>query len=263
MTTIKANNININYRLEGEGKTIVFIHGLSDSLNYWKILQDDLKENYQTLSYDLRAHGDSGDDGGMITIDLYRKDLYYLLKALDIEKAVFIGLSLGGNIALNFAINHPEMVNGLIVMSSFSEFNDELKEIFDEFERGIDKGFEEFYDIILPYTLPKDVLERNREKLEAIKHNGAKTANIEGIKAGIKAGYSHSITDRLDKINAPAIVISGEEDDLTNICIQSKIHENINDCEMIILEKTKHNLLIGRNISRILEIIDKFMLEID
>ena len=263
MTKINANNIDINYELEGKGKTIVFIHGLSDSLNYWKVLREGLKKDYQILSYDLRAHGESENGEEEITIDLYQNDLYHLLKGLNIEKAVFIGLSLGGNIALNFAINHPEMVNGLIIMSSFSEFDDELKEIFDKFEMGIDEGFEEFYDIILPYTLPEELLEKHEEELEFIKHEAAKTANIEGIKAGIKAGYSYSITDKLDMINAPTIVIAGEDDNLTNPDIQMKIHDNINGSEMIILEKTKHNVLIGRNISKILDIIKEFMLKIE
>ena len=262
MNKIEANNILINYELEGNGKTIVFIHGLSDSLNYWSPLQSNLKEDYQTLSFDLRAHGNSGDDGSKITIDLYSEDLYHLLKKLNISDAVFIGLSLGGNVALNFAIKHPEMVNGLIIMSSFCEFNKGLQDIFDNFYLGIQEGFGEFFDIILPYTLPEEMLEKNREVLEFVREEGIKTANIEGIKAGIKAGYSFSITDKLNTINAPAIVISGKDDELTDLNMQKKIHENLKNSEMIILEDTKHNILIGSNIVKIINIIKDFMQKI-
>lgn len=263
MDKAKVNNIILNYNLEGEGRTIVFIHGLSDSLNYWRPLQESLKGDYQTLSFDLRAHGESGDDRKEITIDLYQKDLYYLLNYLNIEKAVLIGLSLGGNVALDFAINHPKMVDGLIIMSSFSEFSDHLNEIFDSFEEAIEQGFEEFFDVILPYTLPEDVLKKHEVELEYVKKEGAKTANIEGIKAGIKAGYSFSITDKLNTIDAPTIVIAGSDDELTDLELQRKIYDNIDNSEMIILEDTKHNVLIGKNISRILDIINEFMLKID
>ena len=186
MSKIEANNIVINYRLEGKGDAIVFIHGLSDSLNYWSPLQSQLKNEYQTLSYDLRAHGESSDDENEITIDLYSQDLYHLLKKLNISDAVFIGLSLGGNVALNFAIKHPEMVNGLIIMSSFSESSKNLQDIFDQFYLGINEGFGEFFDIIVPYTIPEDVLVENKEVLEFVRQEGIKTANVEGIKAGIK-----------------------------------------------------------------------------
>ena len=251
MTKKTINGITINYELEGEGKTIVFVHGLSDSLAYWKVLSENLKNDYQTLIYDLRGHGESSDDDRNTTIDLYQEDLYQLLKSLNIENAVFVGLSLGGNVILNLAVNHPEMVNGLVVMSSFPDF-----------DNAIDEGFVEFFDTILPYTLPDDILEEHKELLENVKVEAAKTANIEGIKKGINAGYGFNLSDKLNEINAPTLVIAGEEDNLTTLDIQRKISDNIQDSELIVLEKTKHNILIGRNIEKVLNIINDFMSKI-
>ena len=262
MTKKTINGITINYELEGEGKTIVFVHGLSDSLAYWKVLSENLKNDYQTLIYDLRGHGESSDDDRNTTIDLYQEDLYQLLKSLNIENAVFVGLSLGGNVILNLALNHPEMVNGLVVMSSFPEHDEKLKNIFDDFDNAIDEGFVEFFDTILPYTLPDDILEEHKELLENVKVEAAKTANIEGIKKGINAGYGFNLTDKLNEINAPTLVIAGEEDNLTTLDIQRKISDNIQDSELIVLEKTKHNILIGRNIEKVLNIINDFMSKI-
>ena len=263
MTKKTINGITINYELEGEGKTIVFVHGLSDSLAYWKVLSENLKNDYQTLIYDLRGHGESSDDDRNTTIDLYQEDLYQLLKSLNIENAVFVGLSLGGNVILDLAVNHPEMVNGLVVMSSFPEHDEKLKNIFDDFDNAIDEGFVEFFDTILPYTLPDDILEEHKELLENLKVEAAKTANIEGIKKGINAGYGFNLSDKLNEINAPTLVIAGEEDNLTTLDIQRKISDNIQDSELIVLEKTKHNIFIGRNIEKVLNIINDFMSEIE
>ena len=263
MTKKTINDICINYELEGEGKTIVFVHGLSDSLVYWKVLSENLKKDYQTLIYDLRGHGESTDDDRNTTIDVYQEDLYQLLNALNIEDAVFIGLSLGGNVILDLAVNHPEMVKGLIVMSSFPEHDEKLKKIFNDFDNAIDQGFVEFFDTILPYTLTDDLLEEHKELLENVKHEAAKTANIEGIKKGINAGYGFNLTDKLNEINVPTLVIAGEEDNLTNLEIQEKINDNIENAEMIVLEKTKHNILIGRNIEKVLNIINEFMSKIE
>lgn len=262
MAEININKISINYELEGEGKTIVFVHGLSDSLEYWYALTNELKEKYQILSFDLRGHGKSGDDDKITTIDLYAEDLYQLLNALNIDDAVFIGLSLGGNVILDLAIKHPEMVNGLIIMSSFPEHSEKLAKIFDDFDEAIDKGFVEFYDVIIPYVLPKDILEENRELLDNLKFEVAKTANIEGIKKGIKAGYGFNITDQLSQINAPTLVLAGQDDDLTDLETQKKISDNIKDSRLIIFDNTKHNILIGENIAKTLDLINEFMLEI-
>ena len=263
MAKVNVNGICINYKLEGEGETIVFVHGLSDSLNYWNVLTNELKNSYRTLSFDLRGHGNSTDDESETSIELYQEDLYQLLKDLNIDKAVFVGLSLGGNIILDLAINHPEMVDGLIVMSSFPEHSEKLEKIFNDFEDSINQGFVEFYDTILPYTLTDDLLLKYSELLESIKYEAAKTANTEGIKKGIKAGYGFNITDKLNTIGVPTLVIAGEEDNLTDLDIQKKISDNIRDSRLIALEKTKHNILIGRNIEKVLEIINDFMLKID
>lgn len=263
MTRINVNNISINYQLEGKGKTIVFVHGLSDNLNYWNILTSELKKDCQVLSFDLRGHGESSDDEEKTSIDLYQEDLYQLLKALNIDHGLFVGLSLGGNIILDLAINHPEMIDGLVVMSSFSEHDEKLVDIFDKFESAIDNGFIEFYDTILPYTLTEEMLDKHRELLEDIKFNAAPLANIEGIKKGIRAAYGFNITDKLKNIDAPSVVIAGAEDDLTDLAIQKKISDNIKDCELIVLENTKHNVLIGPNIMKILKIINEMMSEIE
>ena len=263
MEKININGITINYQMDGKGKTIVFVHGLSDSLNYWNILTNELKDKHKVLSFDLRGHGNSSDWNGETTIELYQEDLYCLLKALNIDNAVFVGLSLGGNIILNLAINHPEMVNGLIVMSSFSEHTEKLERIFDEFEKAIDKGFIEFYDTIVPYTLTEDMLEEYADVLEVIKFEAAKTANVDGIKKGIRAGHGFNITEKLNTIEAPTIVMAGAEDNLTDLDTQKKISANIKGSELVILENTKHNILIGRNIEKVLSIINDFMLKID
>ena len=263
MTKININDICINYQIEGDGKTIVFVHGLSDNLNYWNILTTELKNDFQVLSFDLRGHGESTDNDSKTSIDLYQDDLYQLLKALNIDNAVFVGLSLGGNIILDLALNHPEMVNGLIVMSSFSEQSERLSKIFKDFEDGIDNGFVEFFDTILPYTLTEEMLEEHRETLENLKWEAAKVANIEGIKKGILAGNSFDITDRLNEIDVPTLVIAGGEDDLTDLETQKKISDNIKDSKLIVLEDPKHNLLIGRNITELLNIITEFILKID
>lgn len=263
MTEINVNNITINYQLEGNGKAIVFVHGLSDNLQYWDILTKELESKYQTLSFDLRGHGNSTLDDEEVSIELYQEDLYELLNALNIEKAVFVGLSLGGNIIMDFAIKHPEMVDGLIVMSSFPEHTERLAEIFDDFEEAINKGFVEFFDIIVPYTLTEDMLEEYKETLELVKFEAAKVANIEGIKRGIRAGYEFNVTDRLCEIKAPAIVIAGAEDNLTDLDIQRKISDNIENSELIVLENTKHNILVAYNIERVLTIIDDFMSKIE
>ena len=252
--------MNINYVLEGESdRTIVFIHGLSDSLQYWQKLSCKLKDDYQILRYDIRGHGQSGIECEGFTIDLLVDDLHSLLLELNLSRVSLIGFSMGGNIALSFTLKYPEMVDRLIVMSSFSENDENLKSKFIEFRNALSISFEEFYDVIIRYVLPEDVIEKNREALECAKIQSAKTANIEGIRMGIDMGFGFSITDELSSITAPTLILQGRDDDIISMHLANVLNENIADSRLIVFDDTKHNLLIGRNFDEILKLIRMFV----
>lgn len=258
---IKINDIDTYYKLQGleNEKTIVFIHGLSDDLNYWSKLEYNFSKEYKTLSYDLRGHGKTDLGTVEVNYDTYQNDLYNLLKKLDIKEAVFVGLSLGGNIALNFAIKHPEMTKGLILMSAFSEMTPELRVIFKEFEKSISHSYLSFYDNIIRFCLPENMLKEYKDALNYTKYEKSKTANIKGILCGIVAGYDCSLTNELYKINCPTLILTGENDDITPINLQKRINENIKDSKMIIFPNTKHNILINENINKIIKLMEELL----
>ncbi|MCR5026223.1 MAG: alpha/beta hydrolase [Methanobrevibacter sp.] len=243
-----------NYILEGAGKdTIVFIHGLSDSLEYWIKLSSKLSRNYQILRYDLRGHGKS--EFTDFTMDDLADDLHELMLKLDIEKASLIGLSLGGNVALKFALKYPESVENLVIMSSFSEVDDNLRLKFLELENAINIGFEEFFDAIIDYVLPKDILEENYDMLQGYKVLQAQSANLDGIRQGIEIGIDFNVTNNLKDIDVPTLILAGKDDEISSNNLQYILNDNIKDSKLVFFENTKHNLLIGNNISEIEKLI--------
>lgn len=211
------------------------------------------------MRYDIRGHGQSGIECEGFTIDLLVDDLHSLLLELNLSRVSLIGFSMGGNIALSFTLKYPEMVDRLIVMSSFSENDENLKSKFIEFRNALSISFEEFYDVIIRYVLPEDVIEKNREALECAKIQSAKTANIEGIRMGIDMGFDFSITDELSLITAPTLILQGRDDDIISMHLANVLNENIADSRLIVFDDTKHNLLIGRNFDEILKLIRMFV----
>ena len=248
----------INYLLEGSGEnTIVFIHGLSDNLYYWQRLSFELSKNYKVLSYDLRGHGSS--PYTPFTMDELADDLHDLLLSLDIAKASIVGLSLGGNVALSFALKYPQMVEKLVIMSSFSQVDDNLRLKFEEFKTAIGNSYEDFYDVIIKYVLPEDILNENREALELYKKEAAKSANPKAIENGIDIGVDFYVTDKLKCLNHPALILAGRDDEITHIDLSWILNENIENSQLIIFENTKHNLLIKRNMAEIIKILREFL----
>ena len=124
MPVCAVGDININYRVYGEGFPLVLSHPFSGSLEFWANLIQSLPSRYQVIAYDVRGHGLSSAPVGEenYTLDILVEDLHQLLEHLKVEKAYIGGLSLGGAISLGYAGRHPEMVKALLVLDIHGGF---------------------------------------------------------------------------------------------------------------------------------------------
>lgn len=250
--------MNINYKTEGKGFPILLIHGFSDDLNFWNILSPILTKYYQIISMDLRGHGNTSEGEDSFSIELFQDDIYNLLLELNIHQCHIIGFSLGGNIALKFTLNHPEKVKSLILLSTYGRFDLALENKFKKLKKSLNKGFEEFYEEIIPYVLPEDFIEENKESLDKIKVEKAKIANLSALNKTIIAGCQFNVYNDLEKIDKPCLIIYGEDDDLTPKKLSEELHHKIKGSKLESIPKTKHNLLLPKNIDYISELILDF-----
>lgn len=247
----------MNYKLEGSGETLVFIHGLSDSLLYWEYLASNLKDQYQVLRVDLRGHGESELKDDELTIGLFADDLHSLLRELNIGKVGLIGFSLGSAVALDFAIRYPQMVSSLVLMSSFYRADEHLENIFNQFKNALDKGFGDFYDLILPMVLCPDVINDNRKNLEVLKEFASLSANTQAYIQACDAGLDFDVEDKLSQIDVPTLIFAGKYDEITVLESQKELQRKITNSKLIVFDDVKHNLLVGKNNEEILNILKK------
>lgn len=247
----------MNYRLEGNGKTLVFIHGLSDNLLYWEVLATHLKKYYQVLRMDLRGHGESELGSEKISISSYSNDLNNFLDELNITNVNLIGFSMGGAVALDFTIRNPQKVNSLMLMSSFYKSDNHVKNVFNQFKSNLEIGFEEFYDFMIPLVLCPDVIVKHREELEMLKQLKSQTANIESYINAVDACLNFNVENELSEINVSTLILAGEYDEIFPLKIQNELQGKIKNSRLIVLENTKHNLLVGKNNEKIINIIKK------
>lgn len=112
---IIVGEINVNHELDGQGDCLVLIHGFSDNLGMWYNQVPEFSKHYQVLTYDFRGHGRTRIPEGEISMEMHVDDLSGLLKTLEIERTAVLGYSMGGRIALEFALKYPEMISGLVI----------------------------------------------------------------------------------------------------------------------------------------------------
>ena len=248
----------MNYTLDGSGRTLVFIHGLSDNLTYWEFLTSKLSCDYQVLRVDLQGHGQSELIDDKITVDTYVNDLNELLKDLEISKVNLIGFSLGGAVAIDFAAKYPYKVESMLLMSSFYRADDKLTDVLNIFKKSLTIGFEEFFNVVLPMTLCSDVIEANLDELEFLKGEALKNANVEAYLKAVDACLNFNAENDLSKINTPTLILAGRYDEISTLNMQKDLADRIENSNLIVFDNVKHNLLVGDNNKRVLNIMRNF-----
>ena len=105
----------LNYKLEGEGHTIVLIHGLFGSMDNLGLLARDLRHDYQVLSLDLRNHGQSF-HSEQHTYELMAQDVKDVIEHLGLTDCILVGHSMGGKVAMKLCDLAPNLIKQLIVL---------------------------------------------------------------------------------------------------------------------------------------------------
>ncbi|RAP53006.1 MAG: hypothetical protein BZ138_01950 [Methanosphaera sp. rholeuAM270] len=246
------------YKVEGKGRSLLFIHGLSDNLLYWNILAAHLRDDYQIIRIDLRGHGSTDLGTDKISIGLFVNDLKKLLDELNIKKVDLIGFSLGGAIALDFSIKYPDMVSSIVLMSSFAKSDDYLTDVFIQLKNALKAGFETYYDLILPLILCPEVINDNKSELEYIKKAASKTANTGAYIKAIDACLDFNVENELSVIDVPVLILAGRYDGISLLDSQMNLQKKIANSRLFIFDNVKHNLLIGENVNDVVNILKDF-----
>jgi pimeloyl-ACP methyl ester carboxylesterase len=112
------NGLKMYYEIHGKGMPLILIHGGAGAVENWSEILPKLSQNRQVVAIDLQAHGRTADIDRPLRYELLAEDVYALTKYLGLEKVDLMGYSLGGGVALRTAIQHPEVLRKLILVST-------------------------------------------------------------------------------------------------------------------------------------------------
>jgi pimeloyl-ACP methyl ester carboxylesterase len=112
-----VNGLNLYYEIYGAGEPLVLLHGGAGAIEIFSSILPDLSRNHQVIAVDLQAHGRTADIARPLSYEAMADDIADLIRCLGIEKADVMGYSLGGEVALRVAIQHPKAVRKLVLVS--------------------------------------------------------------------------------------------------------------------------------------------------
>ena len=116
ISSVSYHGANLRYSDLGKGNPVVLIHGYLESLEIWNGFAEKLAKSYRVISVDLPGHGQSGIYSSMNTMAVMADSVKAVLDHLSIGRAVFIGHSMGGKAAMQFALKYPGQTLKLIII---------------------------------------------------------------------------------------------------------------------------------------------------
>ena len=112
---IQLEDFRMHYEEKGDGEPLVLLHGNGEDLGYFAGQMEYFRETYRVIALDTRGHGESERGTAPFTLEQSGRDLYDCLRKMETGPVHLLGFSDGGNIALAFGREHPEMVRSLIL----------------------------------------------------------------------------------------------------------------------------------------------------
>jgi pimeloyl-ACP methyl ester carboxylesterase len=228
----------LNVERYGVGEPIIFIHGAGGSTQYWYFQKEYLKNQMEVMLIDLPGHGQSGGDGCK-TIEEARDVIQDVILGSGIKKCFLAGHSMGGAIAMSFALAYPDLLKGIILICTGAKLR-VLPSILD----GVLKDKEATVRmIIMDYAFAKNAPQK-------MKDNGFKDmmkSSAEIIYQDFAACDLFSAIGSLDKITLPAMIIGGKDDLLTPPTYSEFLHKEIKGSELVIVEDAGHMAMIEQS----------------
>jgi 2-succinyl-6-hydroxy-2,4-cyclohexadiene-1-carboxylate synthase len=220
---IDVHGVSYYVRRTGQGEPLVLLHGFTGSSDTWTPFLSMWEQHFQCISVDIIGHGktESPADPSRYSVDKAAKDLLAILDYFQIQKANFLGYSMGGRLALSFAVLHPSRVHKLILESATPGLRTEAerkerRKQDEDLARLIEtdgiRAFVDRWENHPIFNSQKRLPDEKKQslKLQRLENHPLGLANsLRGMGTGVQPSW----WDQLSSITFPVLLLTGELDE--------------------------------------------------
>jgi pimeloyl-ACP methyl ester carboxylesterase len=217
MKQLRYKNTTISYSDTGKGTAVVLLHGFLEDQTMWKDLTPILSLKNRVITIDLLGHGATECFGYVHSMENNAEIVKSVLSHLRIRKAILVGHSMGGYVALAFAELYPATIKGLVLLNSTSkEDSAERKHNRDRAIKTVKQNYVNFVRLSIANLFSENNRERLEKEIENVKLEALKTP-LQGIVASLEGMKIRK--DRefiLNESEFPKLLILGKKDGVLN-----------------------------------------------
>jgi pimeloyl-ACP methyl ester carboxylesterase len=239
MPLANLNGIHISYQVEGEGEPLVMIMGFTAGRIGWMPQLRFFRKYYRVITFDNRGAGKSDKPPGPYSTRMMADDTVKLMDLLGIDKAHIMGLSMGGMIAQELAINYPQRVMKLVLASTYAR-QDETSGDTKEQAKFIHLAPEKKASALIGLAFNKPFYRFIFGLLAGVQTRFVRASARVGIAGQSEACLKHDTLDRLSSITAPTLVIVGTGDRIIKPVSSEVIAGKIPNARLVKVEGASH-----------------------
>ena len=242
MKYIHSSDAEIVYQILGSGSPVVLLHPFPANHEFWLPASKALQARYQLILPDLRGHGDSGVGQGPATMTKHAGDIARLLGEENIDRAVFVGVSIGGYALFEFWRRHSGRVQALVLCNTKAQADTPEARAgrLQAADEVLERGTEQFFQSTVKKLLAQTTLTTRPDLVDGALRMMRKMSpeDVALVQRGM-AERSDSI-ETLKTINVPTLIITGDEDTATGVPEAELMKRHIAGSEMKVVAKAGH-----------------------
>ena len=244
----RMNGIQVYYEEQGSGYPVLLIQGLGYPSGMWFMQVPALSRRFRTIVMDNRGVGKSDKPDEEYTVSLMASDVGELLYSLGIPKAHVVGVSLGGYIAQELALNHPDLVDRLVLMATSCgspRYLELTKALWDEIAKLAGLPPEQIIRQGMFFAATERFLRDFPELIE--RSVGIRMENLQPLYAFIRqsnAATSFDSRDRAHLIRQPTLILAGAQDRVMPLVLTEELAKKVPQAQFKVFPNAAHLLFL-------------------
>ncbi|TMH13287.1 MAG: alpha/beta fold hydrolase [Betaproteobacteria bacterium] len=226
--------------VQGHGPAVVLSHALGLNLQMWDGLAAELAVTHEVARYDHRGHGGSAVPPGPYAMDELVDDAARLIREWGRGPVVFVGLSMGGMVGQGLAIRHPDLLRGLVLANTTSQYPDAAQSMWSQRIAAVESGgMEAIADAVMERYFNAAFRASHEHIVERFRSTLLR-CDPSGYVACCHAAAHVDWLERLSTIRCPTLIIAGALDVGAPLVMSQEIAERIRGSTLVVFDEASH-----------------------